>query len=180
MLASAPAEDANAIVVTPETAARFGLSTVSDLGSVASGMRFGGPRECPDRPLCLPGLERVYGLDFKEFVPLDAGGPLTVAALVAGQIDVALLFTTNGDIRVRHFVVLQDDRGLQPAENVTPVVRSDALARFGQGLNEAVDRVSMSLTTDALAGMNQAVSRGKAPADVAADWLLLFRGVPRS
>jgi osmoprotectant transport system substrate-binding protein len=171
LLASAPAEDANAIAVTPQTASRYGLSKVSDLASVAAQLVFGGPPECPDRPLCLPGLESTYGLHFKKFVPLDTGGPVTVAALAAGHIDVALLFTTSGDIRARHFVVLGDDRALQPAENVTPVIRRDAMATFGPGLNEVVDRVSMSLTTEALAGLNQLVSLGRPPAAVAAEWL---------
>jgi osmoprotectant transport system substrate-binding protein len=171
VLASAPAQDANAIAVTSETASRYGLRTISDLAPVAGQLVFGAPQECRDRPLCLPGLERAYGLHFKSFLPLDAGGPVTVAALGGGQIDVALLFTTDGSIRARHFVVLEDDRDLQPAENVTPVVRQEVLSTFGPGLSQAVDRVSGNLTTEALAGLNQLVSLGRSPSDVAAEWL---------
>ncbi len=64
--------------MTAETAEEFKLETVSDLESVAGELVMGGPPECPTRPLCLLGYEQVYGLNFKEFKPLDAGGPLTL------------------------------------------------------------------------------------------------------
>ncbi len=91
----AAAQDANAIVVTSAAAARYRLRTVSDLAGVASRLVFGGPPECPERPDCLPGLRRVYALWFRTFVALDAGGPLTRQALEAGDIGMALLFTTS-------------------------------------------------------------------------------------
>ena len=130
----APAQDANAIVVTAATAARYGLRSIADLARVAPRLVFGGPPECPERAYCLPGLKRAYGLRFKAFIPLDAGGPLTLQALEAGNIGVALLFTTDPDIPARHLVVLADDRGLQPAENITPLVRRDVIVRYGPNL----------------------------------------------
>ena len=69
----APAQDANAIVVTAATGGRYGLRSIADLAKVAPGLVFGGPPECPGRPYCLPGLKRAYGLRFKAFIPLDAG-----------------------------------------------------------------------------------------------------------
>ena len=84
----AAAQDGNAIVVTAATAARYQLRTISDLARVARRLVFGGPPECPERPYCLPGLRASYGLRFREFVPLDAGGPLTLQALTAGIIAV--------------------------------------------------------------------------------------------
>ena len=81
----APAQDANALVVTAATAARYGLRSIADLAKVAPGLVFGGPPECPGRAYCLPGLKRVYGLRFKAFTPLDVGGPLTLQAL-AGRV----------------------------------------------------------------------------------------------
>ncbi len=82
----AAAQDANAIVVTAATAARYRLHSISDLATVAPRLVFGGPPECPERVYCLLGLERTYGLHFREFVSLDAGGPLTRQALSAGDI----------------------------------------------------------------------------------------------
>jgi osmoprotectant transport system substrate-binding protein len=115
-------------------AARYRLRTISDLARVARRLVFGGPPECPEHPYCLPGLRLRYGLRFREFVPLDAGGPLTLQALTAGDIGVALLFTTDPAIRARHLVVLADNHDLQPAENVVPVLWRATIHRFGPGV----------------------------------------------
>ena len=171
VLAASPAQDRNGIVVTSETATRFDLHTISDLRSVASQMAFGGPPECPERPLCLEGLASLYGLRFKSFVPLDEGGALTVAALQAGQVQAALLFTSDGQIDAHGFVLLKDDRHLQPAENVTPIIRTDVLARFGPRVGEVTNEVSAALTTDELQRLNREVAAGEASAAVAAGWL---------
>ena len=127
MLDYASAQDRNEIVVTRRTAQRFDLHTISDLRPVASDLDFGGPPECPSRPHCLQGLESLYDLHFASFHPLDAGGPLTVAALKEAQIDVGLMFTTDPQISRNGFVALRDDRHLHPAENVVPVVRPKSL-----------------------------------------------------
>lgn len=170
-LASAPAQDANAVAVTAQTAATYHLRTISDLATIAGQLVFGGPPECPERPLCLPGLEKTYGLRFKRFQGLDASGPLTAASLASGQVDVALLFTTDGDILTKGFVVLDDDRKLQPAENVTPVVRREVVAAYGSRFSEVVDAVSGVLTTQALVEMNQSMAMGEEAPGVAAAWL---------
>ena len=170
-LDASPAEDQNGFAVTRETAARFGLHTLSDLAPVADEMTFGGPPECLRRPSCLPGLESTYGIEFgQEISTLDAGGGRTVAALAQGTVDVALLFTSDGAIELNDFVLLQDDLGLQPAENVTPVVRQDALDRF-PGLAGAVNAVSALLTTDELRSMNAEMAGGTQPRAIAREWL---------
>jgi osmoprotectant transport system substrate-binding protein len=168
----AAAQDGNAIVVTAGTAARYRLRTISDLARVAGRLTFGGPPECPERLYCLPGLRLIYGLRFREFVPLDAGGPLTRQALAAGDISVALLFTTDPAIQARHLVVLADDRGLQPAENVVPVLRRATADRFGPGLVAALNTLSAALSTAALAALDAQVELdGRAPPAVAERWL---------
>ena len=164
----APAQDANAIVVTAATAARYGLRSIADLARMAPGLIFGGPPECPGRAYCLPGLQRVYGLHFKAFIPLDAGGPLTLQALDAGDIGAALLFTTDPGITARHLVVLADDRGLQPAENITPLVRRDVIARYGPNLLAALNKVSALLDTGTLRALDAQVELdGQGPRSVA-------------
>ncbi len=168
----AAAQDANAIVVTAATAARYGLRSVGDLAGVAPRLVFGGPPECPERAYCLQGLNRTYGLRFKAFVPLDAGGPLTLQALDAGDIGVALLFTTDPDIPAHHLVVLTDDRGLQPAENITPVLRRGVAAHYGPGLLALLNAVSARLTTSTLRGLEARVElNGQNPGLVAGRWL---------
>jgi osmoprotectant transport system substrate-binding protein len=171
VLAASPAQDRNGIVVTSETATRFDLHTINDLRPVAPQMAFGGPPECPERPLCLEGLASLYGLRFESFVPLDEGGALTVAAHQAGQVQAAQLFTSDGQIDAHGFVLLKDDRHLQPAENVTPVIRTDVLARFGPRVGEVTNEVSAALTTDDLQRLNREVAAGEASAAVAAGWL---------
>jgi osmoprotectant transport system substrate-binding protein len=168
----AAAQDGNAIVVTAATAGRYRLRTISDLAAAANRLVFGGPPECPERAYCLPGLRLTYGLRFRQFVPLDAGGPLTRQALTAGDISVALLFTTDPAIKTQHLVVLADNRGLQPAENVVPVIQRAIAARYGADLLAALDAVSARLSTAGLAALDADVELGHGdPRTVAERWL---------
>jgi osmoprotectant transport system substrate-binding protein len=110
-------------------------------------------------------------LDFGEFLALDAGGPVTRRALRQGHADVALLFTTDPSIGVGGFVELVDDLGLQPAENVTPLVHRDVVARWGGDFEAVVDDVSRRLSTAELRGMNLRVNAGATVDDVTEFWL---------
>jgi osmoprotectant transport system substrate-binding protein len=171
VLAPAPAQNQNGFAVTAATAERYGLRTISDLAPVAGELAFGGPPECRERRLCLVGLETTYGLQFAEFVVLDSGERRT-RALTEGQVDVALVFTTDGHLATGQFALLADDRGLQPAENVVPVVRRQMVERYGDRLVDRLDEVSAALTTDDLAQLNRRVDiDGEEPAVVVAAWL---------
>ncbi len=171
-LAAAPAQDANAIVVTEATARRFHLSTIGDLAPVASQLVFGGPPECPERPLCLVGLRSLYGLSFHAFVGLDTDGPLTLEALLGGDVDVAELNTTMPSIQSDHLVVLEDNLRLQPSENITPVVRGAVLTRYGSAFADVVNSVSAQLTSAELTRLDAEVMRTpQALRAVARRWL---------
>ena len=171
-LAPAPAQDANGFVVTIETAGRYNLRSLSDLRPIASKLTFGGPPECPVRPFCGQGLHDAYHLNMKKFLPTDAGGPLTLQALDTGLVDVALLFTTDPRLGNGSLLELRDDRRLQPAENMTPLLHRATLRRWGPELVRLVDRVSARLTTAELRDLNRQVIVDKQrPADVAARWL---------
>jgi osmoprotectant transport system substrate-binding protein len=168
----APAQDANAIVVTAETAARYHLRSIADLAKAAPGLVFGGPPECQERADCLLGLERTYGLRFKAFTPTDTGGPLTMQALDSGQIGVGLLFTTDPGIPEHHLVILADTRALQPAENIVPLVRRGTAMRYGPRLLAALNAVSSRLSTSALRDLDARVElTGRGPRSVADGWL---------
>lgn len=172
VLAYAPAQDKNGIVVTADTAATLGLSTVSDLAAHNGTLVFGGPPECPEREFCLLGLQSVYGLDFTSFKPLDVGGPLTVAALEGGEIDVALLFTSDGVIAAKGFVLLEDDMNLQPAENIVPVTTKEIADAYGDEFAELLDSVSAKITTAELSELNKRYGIDAEDADVLArEWL---------
>jgi osmoprotectant transport system substrate-binding protein len=171
-LDASPAEDQNGFAVTAETAQRYGLRTLSDLATVSRELVFGGPPECTRRPFCIPGLERSYGITFGQvFSNLDTGGPRTVSALAEGTVDVALLFTSDGAIDLNDFVLLEDDLDLQPAENVTPVIRTGVLDRFGPSLADTVNAVSALLSTGELRTLNAEVARGATQQQIASRWL---------
>jgi osmoprotectant transport system substrate-binding protein len=168
-LEASAAIDTNAFVVTEATAQEHGLSSVSDLQPVAGELTLGGPPECPERPFCIPGLKEVYGIEFGEFVPLDAGGPLTVEALDKGEIDVALLFSTQSVIADKGWVLLEDDQHLQAADNITPLIRSDLV---NDEVTELLDGVSATLTTENMTELNGRVEiDGEDPSTVAQEFL---------
>jgi osmoprotectant transport system substrate-binding protein len=172
VLAYAPAQDKNGFVVTRATADALGVSKLSDLAAHNDTLILGGPPECPERDFCLKGLEDVYGLSFKEFKSLDAGGPLTVEALKGDEIQVGLMFTSDGTIAAEDFVLLEDDKNMQPAENVVPAVRTEVVDAAGSGLVDTLGAVSEKLTTEDLTEMNKQVGfDGEDPEDVAAGWL---------
>jgi osmoprotectant transport system substrate-binding protein len=171
--AYSPAQDKNALVVTANTAQTLGLSAVSDLAAHNGTLVLGGPPECPDRPLCLIGYNDVYGLEFADFVPLDSGGALTVASLEGGEIDVALLFTSDGAIAAKGFVLLEDDMNLQPAENIVPVAHGGIVDAYGDELRALLDSVSAQITTAELSELNKRYNIDAEDAEVLArDWLV--------
>jgi osmoprotectant transport system substrate-binding protein len=147
VLTPSRAQDTNQFVANAETARRYGLTTMTSLAAVADRLTLGAPPECPQRPFCLTGLKDTYGILFDDFEPLDVGGPQTVAALAADQVQIGLLFSTDPSIRAKGFVPLVDDRHLQNAENITPLIRSDVL---NDQIRGALDEVSASLSSDIL------------------------------
>jgi osmoprotectant transport system substrate-binding protein len=170
VLTPSPAHDTNEFVVNARTARRFGLTTMSSLAPVAGRLTFGGPPECAQRPFCLPGMNRVYGILFDDFQPLDVGGPQTIKALRDDHVQVGLLFSTDPSIRENGFVPLVDDKHLQNAENITPVIRSSKLNPEIRGL---LDRVSAGLSTESITNLvGEVVLDGKSLAVVARQFLL--------
>ncbi len=165
-LDAAPAENVNTFVVSEDTARRYGLTTLSDLAPVASELVLGGPAECATRQLCQVGLREVYGLQFADFVALEAGGPVTHQALSNGDVDVALLFSTDPELV--DYVALTDDRHLQPAENITPLVNAAIVERWGADVISAIDAVSHELDTGALRQLNTLDAATPGVDDVAA------------
>jgi osmoprotectant transport system substrate-binding protein len=166
----APAVDVNAFYVTKATAAQYHLTKISDLKPVAGQLTFGGPPECSARPLCLGTTEQtLYGLQFKTVKKLDPGGPITVSALKSGDIQVGLLFTGSSVIDP-DFVMLQDDKGLQPADNVIAVWRSKV---DSASLKSVIDAVNAKLTTAEYNKLSLEISGSQKldPSAAAKQWL---------
>jgi osmoprotectant transport system substrate-binding protein len=172
VLAFAPAVDRNGFVVSGDMARRHRLERISDLAPLARRLVFGGPPECSQRPLCLKGLQEVYRLDFARFEAMPSRA-VTAAALQMGEIDVGMIDTTDPSLLRpgADLVQLADDRGLQPADNVVPVLRRELVEAYGPPLVSLVNAVSAQLTTVELTKLNLAVADGRPPADAAAGWL---------
>jgi osmoprotectant transport system substrate-binding protein len=152
-LRPAPASDQNGFAVTRQTAATLNVHTLTELAAVNQPLVLGGPSECPVRPYCLVGLRRVYGLEFQKFDAIDDETE-RASALAQGVIDVAVTFTTDGRLATGSLVLLRDDRGLQPAENVVPVVSSRVLQRYGEKVTVTLNAVSAALDSPSLRFLN--------------------------
>jgi osmoprotectant transport system substrate-binding protein len=170
VLAFAPAQDRNGFVVTGELARRRGLEQLSDLAPLAGQLTFGGPPECPQRPLCLKGLQDLYGLHFARFEAMPSRA-VTAAALETGEIDVGMIDTTDPNLIEADLVQLADDKRLQPADNVVPVLRREVVDAYGPPLVRLLNAVSAQLTTVELTKLNLQVAKGQPAADAVGAWL---------
>jgi osmoprotectant transport system substrate-binding protein len=169
VLAAAEAEDQNGFAVTTAFASEHDVVELSELAPLAPDLTFGGPPECPDRPFCLPGLREVYDIEFGSVRAMGSRAE-TVEALLAGEIDVGLLETTDARLAVAPVVLLLDDELLQPPENVVPLVRTDVLEEH-RALRAALEEVAARLTTADVVRLNREVElEGLTPAEAAARW----------
>jgi osmoprotectant transport system substrate-binding protein len=170
VLAAAPAENRNGFVVSGNLARRQGLEKLSDLVPMAGRLTLGGPPECPQRPLCLKGLQTHYGLHFARFDAMPSRA-VTADALDTGEIDVGMIDTTHPSLIEADLVQLVDDRRLQPADNVVPVLRREVLDAYGPRLVRLLNAVSARLTTRELTRLNLEVAEGRPASDAVASWL---------
>ena len=165
---TSPAADQNAFAVTDDFATKNNLSTLSDLTKLNGTLILGGPPECPDRPYCEPGLEQTYGLQFKSFQPTDAGGPVTITALTSGQINIGLVFSSDGSVAANDLKVLTDDKHLQQADNIVGLMRNTVPA----DAQAVIEKVNAALTTEDLQTLNKQMSVDKDdPATLASKWV---------
>ncbi|MDX3572968.1 ABC transporter substrate-binding protein [Streptomyces sp. ID05-47C] len=172
LLESSPAEDKDSVTVNADTAKKYNLtaqSSLADLKDIAPELVLGGSPEFQTRQQGMVGLEAVYGLKFKSFKALDAGGPLTQAALKKNTVQAADIFTTDPTITKEKFVVLQDPENLFGFANVTPLVYKSGLSKEGV---DALNAVSAKLDTKTLLDLDSQVQlESKDPLDVAKAWL---------
>jgi osmoprotectant transport system substrate-binding protein len=176
-----PGQDQDGFAVRPDTASQLGLATMSDLGPVAGQLVAGVAPACPTNPLCLDGLAKTYGITFKEVKTLSACSPDGVTALVNEAIDVYQVCTTQPGIRQFDLVLLDDDKRLQPAQNIAPVMRSDFLDRVRDRAKVIglLDQVSAGLTTEVLLDLGVKIDVDKQDIDdVATEWLVSQGLVP--
>lgn len=171
-----PGTDADGFAVRQETAEEFDLTTMSDLAEVADQLTWGVAQECAENPNCGPGLERVYGIDFAslDVETLGACSTAIAEALNASNIDVAQVCTTQPEISGFNLVLLEDDGGLAPAQNLVPVVRKEIMDQpeAGDLIQATLNPVSALLTTEELTNLGAAIIlNGESYEDAAAQWL---------
>ena len=169
ILNKSAAQDKDAVVVTKGTATKLGLKSIADLQTHAKDLTLGGPPEWKTRPTGVPGLKKFYNLDFKNFLALDAGGPLSVQALKNGQVDAVNLFTTDPSIAANGFVILDDPKNLFAAQNVVPLITK---SKVTPTISASLNAISAKLDTATLGELvKEVVVDKKDPAVVAKEFL---------
>lgn len=169
MLQISQAQDIDVLAVAQKTADKYKLKTIADLQPVASQLVLGGPAEWKTRHEGLSGLRDVYGLNFKNFKVLDVGGPLTLSAMKNNQVQVADLLSTSPAIKKDRLVVLEDTKHLFAAQNIVPIVASEAL---NDAVTTTLNKVSAQLTTEDLIDMNEKIAEFVSIDDIAHQWLV--------
>lgn len=166
----APMNNTQALAMTQEAAAEYGIQTLSDLAANASELVMIGPPEFEAREDGLPGIKGIYGdFQLKEYKAVDPG--LRYTGLVEGEADVAVAFGTDGEISAYDLVVLEDDKNLFPPYQVAPVIRQEALDA-NPGVADALNALSPLLTDETMQRLNNEVSGNqREPADVAREFL---------
>ncbi len=171
LLTPSPAQDQNSFAVTRKFSEENDVTKISDLKGYKGPLVLGGTPECKTYFGCQPGLEKTYGLTFTGFEQTDLGGTLSVSKLKNGKVTLGEFLSSDGTVKANDFVVLEDDKMLQPVDNVVPVlsksVADDAL------LSKILETVSAAMSTDDLIALNASVSIDrKLPAQAAKDFLV--------
>jgi osmoprotectant transport system substrate-binding protein len=165
-----PFTSSNEVGLLKTEADKLGVTKISDLKSKASKLTLYGSPECRTRRDCLLGLEQVYGLKFKKFVPVDPA--LRHEVLSKGQADVSIVFTTDPQNKREGFVLLDDDQQMFPPYNVTLVVNNDVIDKAGPDLEKTVEMVNKGLTDEVMQELNARVDIDKStPEEVAGEYL---------
>src|SRR5262249_26341913 len=175
LLGMAPAEDTNVLATTPPYAAQHRLISLADLARLGSSATLAGPPEFRSRFEGLIGLNQVYGVTGIRFIPVKIGAQYP--ALADGRAQLAVVFTTDGELSRGGFALLRDPRNIFGFQNVTFVVRRDVLSREGPAFTQTINAVSEDLSTQALRVMNAAVELDRQSPEAVARQFLAANGL---
>jgi osmoprotectant transport system substrate-binding protein len=167
-----PFASANAVGLLKSTAEKYELENVSDLEGVSEKLSLYGSPECRERIDCLAGLEKLYGLKFASFHPVDIGLRYTV--LEKGQADLSILFTTDPQLSAEgdKFVILEDDKHVFPAGNVIFVTTPKVVEEAGPDYEKTILQVQEGLTLEVMQELDARVELEKeTPKQAAAAYL---------
>lgn len=168
-LPQTPFENTYQLGMTKKTAAKLGSPTkISDLTGKSQKLVINGYPECAQRPDCLLGVEKTYGLKFKKFVASQ--DPYSV--LDKGAADVAFVFTTDAPLVTGKYATLTDDKHLFPPYHISFLIKSDKLAQLGPDAPKVIDAVQKPLTNEVMRELNsRVVLDKKTPKEVASEYL---------
>lgn len=170
VLPAGEAVDQNAFAVTEDFAKKHKLKTLSDLGKSGEKIKLAASDECEERPFCRPGLEKTYGIDITDIDPKGVGTTQAKEAVKDGSDQLVLTTTTDATLKDFGLVLLEDDKSLQNADNVLPVVNSKKAG--GKNVSAALGKLTEVLTTEDLADLNRKVdAERQKPKDVAEAYL---------
>ncbi len=165
-----PYTNSNEVGTTQATAKKYGLKKISDLDGQSDKLTLYGTPECRQRLDCLLGLQKVYGLKFKKFVPVAID--LRHEVLAKGQADLSIVFTTDPQVKRNNEVLLEDDKHMFPPYNTMFLVRDDVVKKAGPDLGKVVDQINKGLTDPVMSELNARVDLDKkTPEQVATEYL---------
>jgi osmoprotectant transport system substrate-binding protein len=172
-----PFTSSNEVGMLKKTAEQLGVSKISDLKAKERQLELYGPPECRTRRDCLLGLEQVYGLRFKKFVPINIDQRHQV--LSNGQAKVSIVFTTDPQIKRNGEVLLADDKGMFPPYNSTFLMKQSVADQAGPDLARTIELVNKNLTADVMQELNARVDLDKdTPEQAAQAYLKQFKLIP--
>jgi osmoprotectant transport system substrate-binding protein len=170
-----PFTSSNEVAVTKAKADELGLTKISDLADKAGELTLYGTPECRKRMDCLLGLQEVYGLKFKRFVPVAPDQRHEV--LSSGRADVSIVYTTDPQVKRNEEVLLEDDQGMFPPYNPTLVMKQETADKAGADLPKTIDLLQKGLTDEAMQELNARVDLDKKEAAVVAKEYLTETGL---
>ncbi len=174
-----PFNNTYTIMMRQADADELGITSISDL---AAAINEGVPAPSPGkwnlasdheytiRDDGYPGLQELYGFEFDEAFPMDAG--IVYDALREGDVSVSMGFATDGRIAAYELVNLDDDLKFHPVYNCAPTLRQETLETLPQ-IADILNPIARALDADTMATINMKVDiDGYLPSEAAEEWLL--------
>lgn len=160
--------------VTQETAAKYGLNTISDFAKVASQLKSGTVFEFSNREDGLPGLQKAYGFVMGEQITLDGAPRYT--ALINEEVDVIDAFATDGLLKKFNLKTLIDDQHFFPPYYAMPIIRNAALEQCPE-IQALMGELGALLTDEVMVDLNYRVDELQEQPDAVAKEFLQVRGL---
>ncbi len=169
LLEPSEATSQNAYFVTQEDAEKNDLAALSDLEGES--VVLAAAPDCEGRSDCEAGLSEVYGIDITKVLPLGFGSPQTYQAVKQGEAELGQTGTLDGTLEDQGLVLLEDDEGIQPAQNLVPAVSRDFLSEH-EDVEPLLNELMGTLDNETLAPLIVRVSVDREqPETVAEDFL---------